>query len=70
MSGQKQAEEAIVPSFNETTEHEEKEEEKGDHSIFSVKSLLWHGGSVYDAWFSCASNQVLKSQLQIVIKVV
>lgn len=23
-----------------------------------VMSLLWHGGSVYDAWFSCASNQV------------
>lgn len=20
--------------------------------------LLWHGGSVYDAWFSAASNQV------------
>jgi hypothetical protein len=25
---------------------------------FSMKSLLWHGGSVWDAWFSCASNQV------------
>jgi hypothetical protein len=24
----------------------------------SMKSLLWHGGSVWDAWFSCASNQV------------
>ncbi|KMZ58064.1 hypothetical protein ZOSMA_7G00930 [Zostera marina] len=23
-----------------------------------VMALLWHGGSVYDAWFSCASNQV------------
>lgn len=23
-----------------------------------VKRLLWHGGSVYDAWFSAASNQV------------
>lgn len=23
-----------------------------------LSSLLWHGGSVYDAWFSCASNQV------------
>jgi auxin influx carrier (AUX1 LAX family) len=20
--------------------------------------FLWHGGSAYDAWFSCASNQV------------
>lgn len=22
-------------------------------------NLFWHGGSAYDAWFSCASNQVL-----------
>jgi auxin influx carrier (AUX1 LAX family) len=24
----------------------------------AVSSLFWHGGSVYDAWFSCSSNQV------------
>ncbi|MBA0666129.1 hypothetical protein Goklo_002579 [Gossypium klotzschianum] len=68
MPGEKQAEEAIVESFNESTENEEKEvelEEKGDHSIFSVKSLLWHGGSVYDAWFSCASNQVAQVLLTL-----
>lgn len=58
MLSQKQAEEAMVSSFSET-EHEGKEEENKDQSIFSLKSLLWHGGSVYDAWFSCASNQVL-----------
>lgn len=23
-----------------------------------LSKLFWHGGSVYDAWFSCASNQV------------
>lgn len=23
-----------------------------------LSSFLWHGGSAYDAWFSCASNQV------------
>lgn len=23
-----------------------------------LSKFLWHGGSVYDAWFSCASNQV------------
>ncbi|CAL9177170.1 unnamed protein product [Musa hybrid cultivar] len=28
-------------------------------SAFSMKSLLWHGGSAWDAWFSCASNQLL-----------
>ncbi|KAG8088914.1 hypothetical protein GUJ93_ZPchr0011g27991 [Zizania palustris] len=26
-------------------------------SKLAVSSLFWHGGSVYDAWFSCASNQ-------------
>ncbi|CAL9119043.1 unnamed protein product, partial [Musa acuminata var. zebrina] len=29
-------------------------------SAFSMKSLLWHGGSAWDAWFSCASNQVVQ----------
>ena len=24
-----------------------------------ISKLFWHGGSAYDAWFSCASNQVL-----------
>lgn len=58
MLPQKQAEEAIVPNISET-EHEGKDEEKvEEHSVFSVKSFLWHGGSVWDAWFSCASNQV------------
>lgn len=61
MLPQKQAEEAIVSSYNET-EIEGKEEEKEEQSILSVKSLLWHGGSVYDAWFSCASNQVKKKK--------
>lgn len=54
-------EEAIVPSFNQTTEQEEYREEQreeGDESLVGFKSFLWHGGSVYDAWFSCASNQV------------
>ncbi|XLT38297.1 hypothetical protein HN873_069589 [Arachis hypogaea] len=27
----------------------------GSHS--SLQSLLWHGGSAYGAWFSCASNK-------------
>lgn len=61
MVPQKQAEEAMVSTFNET-ENEERDEEREDQSGFSFKSLLWHGGSVYDAWFSCASNQVLQLQ--------
>lgn len=63
MLPQKQGEEAIVSSFNETDQQEgigreEEAKEQQDQSGFSVKNFLWHGGSVWDAWFSCASNQV------------
>lgn len=62
MLPQKQAEEAIVSNFSETEHEGGKEEEKEEeHSMFSVKSILWHGGSAWDAWFSCASNQVRTS---------
>lgn len=63
MFPQKQAEEAIVSSFNQT-EPDDRDEEVEDQSIFSLKSFLWHGGSVYDAWFSCASNQVLNTKFR------
>lgn len=40
----------------------EEGEEGSSNNISSTKTklsnLFWHGGSVYDAWFSCASNQV------------
>lgn len=66
MLGQKQAEEAIVPTAANEVEHgggkEEGEEadvgEQPQNSVFQMKNLLWHGGSAWDAWFSCASNQV------------
>ncbi|CAH2056690.1 unnamed protein product [Thlaspi arvense] len=66
MLPQKQAEEAIVSNLTEM-ENEGKSEEKHkeDESIFSVKSLLWHGGSAWDAWFSCASNQVAQVLLTL-----
>ncbi|KAK2980584.1 hypothetical protein RJ640_029171 [Escallonia rubra] len=31
----------------------------------SVSKLFWHGGSAYDAWFSCASNQVAQVLLTL-----
>ncbi|KAM2601144.1 hypothetical protein TB2_039333 [Malus domestica] len=37
---------------------EEEEHAADDNSGFNLRSFLWHGRSVYDAWFSCASNQV------------
>ncbi|KAJ1411312.1 Amino acid transporter, transmembrane domain [Sesbania bispinosa] len=67
MLSQKQAEEAIVTNSNET-EHEvgTREEDNGqDQSMFNVKSFLWHGGSAWDAWFSCASNQVAQVLLTL-----
>ncbi|KAB1217759.1 Auxin transporter-like protein 2 [Morella rubra] len=64
MLPQKQAEEAMVSSFN-LTEHDEREEEKTDEPGVGLKNLLWHGGSVYDAWFSCASNQVAQVLLTL-----
>ncbi|MCI30947.1 auxin transporter-like protein 2-like, partial [Trifolium medium] len=68
MLPQKQAEEAIVSSFNETDQQEgvigREEENEQDHS-FSIKNILWHGGSVWDAWFSCASNQVAQVLLTL-----
>lgn len=59
MLPQKQAEEAIVSNFNDA-EGQGKEEQmkEDDQSGFNVRNLLWHGGSAWDAWFSCASNQV------------
>ncbi|WVZ08470.1 hypothetical protein V8G54_021816 [Vigna mungo] len=69
MLPQKQAEEAIVASLNETESEvggvREEEKELQDHSGFSIKNLLWHGGSVWDAWFSCASNQVAQVLLTL-----
>ena len=43
---------------------EESESGHGDGG-FTVKDMLWHGGSVWDAWFSCASNQVRPSVTSI-----
>ncbi|CAN6485332.1 unnamed protein product [Victoria cruziana] len=30
-----------------------------------LSKIFWHGGSVYDAWFSCASNQVAQVLLTL-----
>ncbi|THG07243.1 hypothetical protein TEA_023756 [Camellia sinensis var. sinensis] len=69
MLPQKQAEEAIVSNPNNETEHDGAKEEDNKHeedqSIFRVKNLLWHGGSAWDAWFSCASNQVAQVLLTL-----
>ncbi|KAE9451479.1 hypothetical protein C3L33_16618, partial [Rhododendron williamsianum] len=66
MVPQKQGESAIVSlGANETEPDEQRGEERVDQSMSSFKSFLWHGGSVYDAWFSCASNQVAQVLLTL-----
>ncbi|XP_031489224.1 auxin transporter-like protein 2 [Nymphaea colorata] len=65
MVPQKQGEEAIVPQCNETERDGKEEGDAEENSGINVKSLLWHGGSVYDAWFSCASNQVAQVLLTL-----
>ncbi|KAG6728736.1 hypothetical protein I3842_02G188300 [Carya illinoinensis] len=64
MLPQPQAEEAMVSSFN-LTERDDREDEKSDEPGSGFKNFLWHGGSVYDAWFSCASNQVAQVLLTL-----
>ncbi|KAF3787948.1 Auxin transporter-like protein 2 [Nymphaea thermarum] len=65
MVPQKQGEEAIVPQCNETERDGKEEGDAEENSGINVKRLLWHGGSVYDAWFSCASNQVAQVLLTL-----
>ena len=57
---QKKAEEAIMPGYNEMELLEGKGKEDGgeESSLSSLKSILWHGGSVYDAWFTYASGHI------------
>ncbi|XP_047045823.1 auxin transporter-like protein 2 [Lolium rigidum] len=44
---------------------EDSEQQQGGGGKLSMKDLLWHGGSVWDAWFSCASNQVAQVLLTL-----
>ncbi|KAI3786836.1 hypothetical protein L1987_40843 [Smallanthus sonchifolius] len=59
-------EESIVQSnFNESERGKEGDAELEDDSVFNMKSILWHGGSAWDAWFSCSSNQVAQVLLTL-----
>ncbi|MQL96934.1 hypothetical protein Taro_029622 [Colocasia esculenta] len=46
---------------------EMEDDEKPRSAVIKSKLsvLLWHGGSTYDAWFSCASNQVAQVLLTL-----
>ncbi|KAL2940639.1 Auxin transporter-like protein 2 [Bienertia sinuspersici] len=54
----------VIDGSLEERENAVAETEDEDHK-FSFKNFLWHGGSAYDAWFSCASNQVAQVLLTL-----
>lgn len=54
----------LVGNYGEMEEQNQKLEslQDGPYDVSmsgQMKRLLWHGGSVWDAWFSAASNQVI-----------
>ncbi|XP_066343211.1 auxin transporter-like protein 3 [Miscanthus floridulus] len=69
IADEKQAPAEAFGGHLEVAEMMEDEQHNGGESSSGVKSrlsgLLWHGGSAYDAWFSCASNQVAQVLLTL-----
>lgn len=59
---EKVAETVIVGRYIEMERDDEERTVKS-----KLSSFLWHGGSTYDAWFSCASNQVETCFLHILV---
>ncbi|KAL6984443.1 Auxin transporter-like protein 3, partial [Sarracenia purpurea var. burkii] len=45
----------------------EREEGESTSAKSKLSRLFWHGGSIYDAWFSCASNQALVAQVLLTL---
>lgn len=57
---------AIVGNYTEMELDRKEQDGLNDTSCKGqIKKLFWHGGSVYDAWFSCASNQVAQVLLTL-----
>ncbi|KAJ7549259.1 hypothetical protein O6H91_07G046500 [Diphasiastrum complanatum] len=58
--------EVIIGSYREMEKDLKQQDGLLDNSYTAqFKNLFWHGGSVYDAWFSCASNQVAQVLLTL-----
>ncbi|KHN20003.1 Auxin transporter-like protein 5 [Glycine soja] len=60
MASEKEVETVIVGNYEEMGSEGKPRDAKS-----RLLSLLWHGGSVYDAWFNCASNQVAQVLLTL-----
>lgn len=66
MVAQKEAEQAMVGTYREMELDREDQDGLTDKSFKGrLKTFFWDGGSVYDAWFSCASNQVAQVLLTL-----
>ncbi|MCO5575723.1 hypothetical protein L7F22_029526 [Adiantum nelumboides] len=68
MGASGEVQDEAISSVNYTEMEVDRREQDGlnDTSLKGqVKNLFWHGGSVYDAWFSCASNQVAQVLLTL-----
>ncbi|KAK3421065.1 hypothetical protein EUGRSUZ_G01769 [Eucalyptus grandis] len=61
MASDKVVETVIVGNYVEM----ETEEGKPQSIKNKMSNFFWHGGSAYDAWFSCASNQVAQVLLTL-----
>ncbi|EPS66996.1 auxin influx transport protein, partial [Genlisea aurea] len=55
----------VAGSYVEMERAAEVEGGKSTSLKTKLSSIFWHGGSVYDAWFSCASNQVAQVLLTL-----
>lgn len=62
----KEAEQAMVGNYTAMELDRQEQDGLTDKSLKGqLKQMFWHGGSVYDAWFSCASNQVAQVLLTL-----
>ena len=55
----KEMDAVIIGNYTEMEKHDEEAAKTNTSFKTALSNLLWHGGSAYDAWFSCASNQVI-----------
>ncbi|RZC54286.1 hypothetical protein C5167_013131 [Papaver somniferum] len=55
----------IAGNYVEMEREEDDASASGRTSKSKFSNFLWNGGSVYDAWFSCASNQVAQVLLTL-----
>ncbi|KAJ8452994.1 hypothetical protein Cgig2_014757 [Carnegiea gigantea] len=61
----KEMDTVIIGNHTAMEKHDEEAAKTNTSFKTALSNLLWHGGSTYDAWFSCASNQVAQVLLTL-----